>query len=61
MLRRFHEPFGRPVPKLNPPRHHFVQRILEKHAFESISDVPWRVFTRSCPRLVDIAFRAQNL
>jgi hypothetical protein len=49
------------VPKLNPPCHHFVQRIFEKHAFEPIPGVPWRLFTGSCPRLIDVALRAQNL
>src|SRR6185295_12044055 len=36
------------------------QGVLEKYALESICDVPWRLFTGSCPGFVNIAFRAQN-
>src|SRR6185369_4020626 len=61
MLRGFHEPFRRAVPKLDAPRHQFVQRVLEKHAFEPVARVPRQLFARQCPRLVDVAFRAQNL
>src|SRR6185436_1675189 len=58
---RFSRACGLPVPKLNPPCNHFIQRIFEEHAFESIPGMPRRLFTGSCPGLVDVAPRAQNL
>src|SRR6185369_17403879 len=34
MLHGFHDCPRRTVPKLNPPSHHFIQRILKEHSLE---------------------------
>jgi hypothetical protein len=61
MLQGFHDARRELFQKLNAPRHYLVKRVLKKHSFQPIADVPRWSFTRPYPRLVDIAFRTQNL
>src|SRR5215213_8492355 len=45
---------------LLPSRDYLVQRILKKHPLQPVTNMPWRLFTRPRPRLVNIILRTQK-